>query len=94
VGRRLASIAASARSPEGIIYLFILFNSNELNSSYAADGYARVKHSLGVSLTMCVYRLPLLNFGSNHQCRFGPGELSAMNGFAGGQPTLGLLPYN
>ncbi|KDR71801.1 hypothetical protein GALMADRAFT_74711 [Galerina marginata CBS 339.88] len=39
---------------------------NELNSLYAADGYARAKHSLGVSLTI-----------------FGPGELSAMNGFAG-----------
>ncbi|KAH9481895.1 Putative pyruvate decarboxylase C3G9.11c [Psilocybe cubensis] len=39
---------------------------NELNSAYAADGYARVKQSLGVLLTI-----------------FGPGELSAMNGYAG-----------
>ncbi|KAF7299075.1 Pyruvate decarboxylase [Mycena indigotica] len=42
-------------------------NCNELNASYAADGYARVKeHSLGVVLTT-----------------FGVGELSATNGIAG-----------
>ncbi|KAJ3747327.1 pyruvate decarboxylase [Lentinula detonsa] len=42
-------------------------NCNELNASYAADGYARVKHgSVGVLLTT-----------------FGVGELSAMNGMAG-----------
>ncbi|KAJ6496365.1 thiamine diphosphate-binding protein [Mycena sanguinolenta] len=42
-------------------------NCNELNASYAADGYARVKeHSLGVVLTT-----------------FGVGELSAINGIAG-----------
>ncbi|PPQ68333.1 hypothetical protein CVT24_004814 [Panaeolus cyanescens] len=42
-------------------------NCNELNSSYAADGYARVKsNSLGVILTT-----------------FGVGELSAINGIAG-----------
>ncbi|KAJ8463445.1 hypothetical protein ONZ45_g17579 [Pleurotus djamor] len=42
-------------------------NCNELNASYAADGYARVKsNSIGVLLTT-----------------FGVGELSAMNGIAG-----------
>ncbi|KIY50256.1 pyruvate decarboxylase [Fistulina hepatica ATCC 64428] len=42
-------------------------NCNELNSSYAADGYARVKEqSLGVLLTT-----------------YGVGELSAFNGIAG-----------
>ena len=43
--------------------------SNELNASYAADGYARVKEgSIGVLLTT-----------------FGVGELSAVNGIAGGE---------
>jgi pyruvate decarboxylase len=44
-------------------------NCNELNASYAADGYARVKDgSPGVVLTT-----------------FGVGELSCVNGIAGGQ---------
>ncbi|KAG6850282.1 hypothetical protein H0H93_015539 [Arthromyces matolae] len=43
-------------------------NCNELNAAYAADGYARVKHSIGVVLTT-----------------FGVGELSAVNGIAGGK---------
>ena len=43
--------------------------SNELNASYAADGYARVHDGkLGVLTTT-----------------FGVGELSAMNGIAGGK---------
>jgi pyruvate decarboxylase len=43
-------------------------NCNELNASYAADGYARVKEgSPGVVLTT-----------------FGVGELSCTNGIAGG----------
>ena len=43
--------------------------SNELNASYAADGFARIKQgSIGVLLTT-----------------FGVGELSAVNGIAGGK---------
>ena len=46
-------------------------NCNELNASYAADGYARVREgSPGVVLTT-----------------FGAGELSCTNGIAGGQST-------
>ena len=43
--------------------------SNELNAAYAADGYARVKER---SLGVII-------------TTFGVGELSAMNGIAGGQ---------
>ena len=46
-----------------------MYYSNELNASYAADGYARVHDGkLGVLTTT-----------------FGVGELSAMNGIAGGK---------
>ncbi|KIY46531.1 pyruvate decarboxylase [Fistulina hepatica ATCC 64428] len=49
-------------------------NCNELNSAYAADGYARVKEtSLGVLLTT-----------------YGVGELSAFNGIAGCKHSLML----
>ncbi|KAG6830708.1 hypothetical protein H0H92_015184 [Tricholoma furcatifolium] len=55
------------------------YPSNELNASYAADGYARVKNkSIGVVLTT-----------------FGVGELSAVNGIAGAfsemVPVLNLV---
>lgn len=61
--------------------------SNELNAAYAADGYARVKqNSLGVVLTTYVF--PILFFlyilHTHHMRSFGVGELSAMNGIAGG----------
>ena len=47
--------------------MFTVLSSNELNASYAADGYARVKEgSIGVLVTT-----------------FGVGELSATNGIAG-----------
>ena len=51
-----------------------LMHSNELNASYAADGFARIKQgSIGVLLTT-----------------FGVGELSAVNGIAGGQSRIML----
>ncbi|KNZ80941.1 Pyruvate decarboxylase [Termitomyces sp. J132] len=46
-------------------------NCNELNASYAADGYARVNNTVGVVLTT-----------------FGVGELSAINGIAGGKSNI------
>ena len=52
--------------------------SNELNASYAADGYARVKEgSIGVLLTT-----------------FGVGELSAVNGIAGGERNAILCIFS
>jgi TPP-dependent 2-oxoacid decarboxylase len=45
--------------------------SNELNAAYAADGYARVKEH-GLGVVLTT---------------FGVGELSAMNGIAGGQSS-------
>ena len=51
-------------------------DSNELNASYAADGYARIKQdSIGVIVTT-----------------FGVGELSAVNGIAGGTRYLTYYP--
>jgi len=53
-------------------------NCNELNASYAADGYARVMEgSPGVVLTT-----------------FGAGELSCTNGIAGGMSTRTFHPKN
>ena len=50
------------------LIISLLLDSNELNASYAADGYARIKQdSIGVIVTT-----------------FGVGELSAVNGIAGG----------
>ena len=64
-GRYCSCLSRSGASAE---LLFLIFpHSNELNASYAADGYARVKEGgIGVLLTT-----------------FGVGELSATNGIAG-----------
>jgi len=34
----------------------VMYNSNELNAAYAADGYARFRRGLGVLATTYVYR--------------------------------------
>lgn len=58
--------------------------SNELNAAYAADGYARVKeNSIGVITTTYGCRT-FLCFRTNIFFSFGVGELSAINGIAGG----------
>jgi TPP-dependent 2-oxoacid decarboxylase len=60
-------------------------SSNELNAAYAADGYARVKHgSVGAILTTYVRRFFAYVQLIVSPCSFGVGELSAMNGIAGG----------
>lgn len=62
-------------------------SSNELNASYAADGYARIKEgTLGVITTTYVidYLHPSRSFKTHaFITRFGVGELSAINGIAG-----------
>ena len=61
------------------------YSSNELNAAYAADGYARVKHgSVGAILTTYVRRFFACVQLIVSPCSFGVGELSAMNGIAGG----------
>jgi TPP-dependent 2-oxoacid decarboxylase len=46
----------------------LMYNSNELNAAYAADGYARFRRGLGVLATTYVHR----SFASRFhlQCRF------------------------
>ena len=61
----------------------LMYNSNELNAAYAADGYARYRRGLGVVATTYVHHA--LRPGSNLNVIFsvGVGELSAINGIAG-----------
>lgn len=71
---------------ESSIHLLVpltLERSNELNAAYAADGYARVNESIGVVLTTCVHHFIVLPRFVTLP-RFGVGELSAINGIAGG----------
>ena len=46
----------------------LMHNSNELNAAYAADGYARFRHGLGVVATTYVHRAFAIWF--HLQCRF------------------------
>ncbi len=71
---------------------FLTILSNELNAAYAADGYARVKeHSIGVVLTTYAYICLLLYSVLIHSSSFGVGELSAINGIAGGELSRFIL---
>ncbi|KAF7317234.1 Pyruvate decarboxylase [Mycena chlorophos] len=59
-------------------------NCNELNSAYAADGYARVNETrIGAVLTTFVLFDWTFRALADSEDSFGVGELSAMNGIAG-----------
>jgi len=58
--------------------------SNELNAAYAADGYARVKENSIGAITTTYGCGTFLCFLTNIFSSFGAGELSAINGIAGG----------
>lgn len=67
--------------------------SNELNAAYAADGYARIKEgALGVVLTTWVIYFCFTILVILHCRSFGVGELSAINGIAGGAQILSSVP--